>query len=63
MLGCKPMETPLEGNSFLSSKVSKNDELLTSITQYQKLIYLTLTKPDISCDVQTIHAFSSLVSC
>lgn len=52
MLGSKPMVTPLESNTIFSNTESDKDKLLPNITEYQKLvgklIYLTITRPDIS---------------
>lgn len=56
-LGCKPLNTPMEVN--LSFKHGTNPKQLANIYVYQKLIgkliYLTLTRPDISF---TVHALS-----
>ncbi|GJQ93957.1 putative RNA-directed DNA polymerase [Tanacetum coccineum] len=66
MLACKPCGTPIESNPNSKKLVSKfgDDEALTGITQYQKLvgklIYLTMTRPDISyavhCLSQVMHS-------
>ncbi|GJY03740.1 putative RNA-directed DNA polymerase [Tanacetum coccineum] len=66
MLACKPCGTPIESNPDSKKLVSKfgDDEALTGITQYQKLvgklIYLTMTRPDISyavhCLSQVMHS-------
>ncbi|GJX54834.1 ribonuclease H-like domain-containing protein [Tanacetum coccineum] len=52
LLACKPVSTPLPENIILAHKESKDDKFLKNITSYQrlvgKLIYLTLTRPDIS---------------
>lgn len=53
MLGCKPCNTPID-LSFKISSFGENDQdsLLNDFTSYQKLIgkliYLTITRPDIS---------------
>lgn len=62
LLGCKPVNTPLDLSTSVSNfGVDKNDVLLTNITGYQqligKLIYLTYTRPDISFSVQTLSQF------
>nr|XP_043639383.1 uncharacterized mitochondrial protein AtMg00810-like [Erigeron canadensis] len=60
MLGCKPMHTPLEMNITVKP-FTKNGKMLDNITVYQKLIgkliYLTLTRPDISYSVQCLSQF------
>nr|KAJ0206328.1 hypothetical protein LSAT_V11C500275040 [Lactuca sativa] len=53
ILGCKPMNTPLETNFVInSSDFDKSDELLNNKTEFKKLIgkliYLTITRHDIS---------------
>ncbi|GJW38884.1 ribonuclease H-like domain-containing protein [Tanacetum coccineum] len=52
LLACKPVSTPLPENIILAHKESKDDKFLKNITSYQrlvgKLIYLTLTRLDIS---------------
>ncbi|GJR08422.1 putative RNA-directed DNA polymerase [Tanacetum coccineum] len=54
MLGCKPASTPIEINTNKQSRkiIEKNDYPLISFGNYQKLvgklIYLTITRPDIS---------------
>ncbi|GKB87193.1 ribonuclease H-like domain-containing protein [Tanacetum coccineum] len=64
MLACKPCGTPIESNPDNKKLVSKfgDDEALTGITQYQKklvgkLIYLTMTRPDIS---YAVHCLSQV---
>nr|XP_043638237.1 uncharacterized mitochondrial protein AtMg00810-like [Erigeron canadensis] len=61
LLGCKPMKSPLEANVVLASKESQNDKLLTNVTEYQKLIgkliYLTITRPDIAYSVQCLSQY------
>ncbi|PWA72013.1 hypothetical protein CTI12_AA274590 [Artemisia annua] len=64
MLGCRPCGTPIETNPDNTKLVSKfgDDELLTGVTNYQKLvgklIYLTLTRPDIS---YVVHCLSQVM--
>ncbi|XP_071708189.1 uncharacterized protein [Rutidosis leptorrhynchoides] len=61
MLGCKPANTPIESNLYVACDPSEKDPLLSNITEYQKLIgrliYLTLTRPDISYAVQVLSQF------
>ncbi|GJU43528.1 ribonuclease H-like domain-containing protein, partial [Tanacetum coccineum] len=64
LLACKPASTPLPENIILAHKESEDDKFLKNITSYQrlvgKLIYLTLTRLDISysvhCLSQHMHA-------
>ncbi|KAJ0909446.1 putative RNA-directed DNA polymerase [Helianthus annuus] len=60
-LGCKPISTPIEQSYLVTSKVDKNQELLKNVTGFQKLIgkliYLSLTRPDISYTVQFLSQF------
>nr|KAJ0188894.1 hypothetical protein LSAT_V11C900492590 [Lactuca sativa] len=62
--GCKPIKTPLEAKKFATRDNDKNDEKLENITKFQrlvgKLIYLTITRPDISYRVQILN-LSSLI--
>ncbi|GJZ03089.1 ribonuclease H-like domain-containing protein [Tanacetum coccineum] len=66
--GCKPVMTPLPENIVLAHKESENDKFLVNLANYQrlvgKLIYLTLTRPDISYDVHCLsqHMHSPLKS-
>jgi Reverse transcriptase (RNA-dependent DNA polymerase) len=57
-LGAKPANTPMETNTKLRLE---EGELLADIGQYQrlvgKLIYLTVTRPDISFAVSTVSQF------
>lgn len=62
MLACKPVRTPLDTNAVIKKDgVNDSDNLLTNITEFQKLIgkliYLTITRPDISYAVQTLSQF------
>ncbi|XP_071738757.1 uncharacterized mitochondrial protein AtMg00810-like [Rutidosis leptorrhynchoides] len=60
LLGSKPCQTPIEPNVRFDDN-NVNDLPLTNITQYQrlvgKLIYLTLTRPDISYSVHVLSQF------
>ncbi|GKB63353.1 ribonuclease H-like domain-containing protein [Tanacetum coccineum] len=64
LLACKPAATPLQQNNVLSFDETEKDKFLPSMTEYQKLvgklIYLSVTRPDIAYDVhclsQHIHA-------
>lgn len=66
LLGSKPAATPMEANLVLSSAElhNSNDCLLTNISNYQKLvgklIYLTLTRPDIA---YSVHCLSYACTC
>lgn len=55
MLGCKPVKTPLESNLNFDNN---NDGLLENISDFQilvgKIIYLTITRPDIAYYVQLL---------
>lgn len=68
LTGSKPANTPLEQNQRLTSiefdhnsKITSRDELLTDPRSYQKLVgkllYLTMTRPDISFAVQNLSQF------
>lgn len=52
LLGCKPLSTPIEQNLSINTSEAEKDKPLLNITEYQKimgkLIYLTLTRSDIS---------------
>ncbi|KAJ0808240.1 putative RNA-directed DNA polymerase [Helianthus annuus] len=60
-LGCKPVATPIELSSLVNSKTEKNTDCVVDVTNYQKLIgkliYLSLTRPDISYAVQFLSQF------
>ncbi|KAJ0909110.1 putative RNA-directed DNA polymerase [Helianthus annuus] len=60
-LGCKPVNTPIEQSYVVKSKLDKDQKLLNNITCFQKLIgkliYLSLTRPDISYTVQFLSQF------
>ncbi|KAJ0617172.1 putative RNA-directed DNA polymerase [Helianthus annuus] len=60
-LGCKPVGTPIEQSHLVTSKTSKDIKFLDNITGFQKLIgkliYLSLTRPDISYSVQFLSQF------
>jgi Reverse transcriptase (RNA-dependent DNA polymerase) len=57
-LGCKPASTPIDINMKLNAE---DGELLEDINQYQKLvgklIYLTVTRPDLSFAVSQVSKF------
>ncbi|GKF33399.1 hypothetical protein Tco_0106599, partial [Tanacetum coccineum] len=61
MLACKPVDTPLLSNLFISNEATDNDLVLENISDYQKLmgklIYLTNTRPDISYVVHCLSQF------
>ncbi|KAJ0622209.1 putative RNA-directed DNA polymerase [Helianthus annuus] len=60
-LGCKPVNTPIEQSYLVNSKLDKDHKALKNITGFQKLIgkliYLSLTRPDISYTVQFLSQF------
>ncbi|KAJ0522073.1 putative RNA-directed DNA polymerase [Helianthus annuus] len=60
-LGCKPVSTPIEQSSLVTSKIDKSQQLLKNVTGFQKLIgkliYLSLTRPHISYTVQFLSQF------
>ncbi|GKA35818.1 ribonuclease H-like domain-containing protein [Tanacetum coccineum] len=64
MVACKPCSTPIEVNPENKKIISKyrDDVPLTGITNYQKLvgklIYLTMTRPDI---LYTVHCLSQVM--
>lgn len=59
LLACRPALTPLPENIVLNHQESNDDKLLRNITSYQKLvgklIYLTMTRPDIA---YVVHCLS-----
>ncbi|XP_022032267.1 uncharacterized mitochondrial protein AtMg00810-like [Helianthus annuus] len=61
MTGCKPVSCPIEANHVLSHLCEKDNEPLTNITVYQKLvgklIYLSHTRPDIAYSVHYLSQF------
>ncbi|KAJ0772240.1 putative RNA-directed DNA polymerase [Helianthus annuus] len=60
-LACKPIKTPIEQSYLITAKISKNQSFLKNVTGFQKLIgkliYLSLTRPDISYAVQFLSQF------
>ncbi|XP_071699347.1 uncharacterized protein [Rutidosis leptorrhynchoides] len=60
-LKTKPFGTPIEPNACVNCESSEKDKFLTNITEYQKLvgrlIYLTLTRPDISFAVHILSQY------
>ncbi|KAJ0539687.1 putative RNA-directed DNA polymerase [Helianthus annuus] len=60
-LACKPVFTPIELSHVVNARMSTCKESLKDITSYQKiigkLIYLSLTRPDISYAVQYLSQF------
>ncbi|GKC41397.1 ribonuclease H-like domain-containing protein, partial [Tanacetum coccineum] len=68
LLACRPVVTPLPENIVLSHKETAYDKFLQNITAYQKLveklIYLCMTRPDISYAVNCLsqHMHSPLQS-
>lgn len=62
LLGCKPVKVPLDSYSKIDKNgIDSSDSLLTNIIGFQKLIgkliYLTVTRLDISYTVQTLSQF------
>ncbi|KAJ0591220.1 putative RNA-directed DNA polymerase [Helianthus annuus] len=60
-LGCKPVGTPIELSHVITNKIENDKSLLENITGFQKLvgklIYLSLTRPDISYAVQFLSQY------
>ncbi|KAM0019556.1 putative RNA-directed DNA polymerase [Helianthus debilis subsp. tardiflorus] len=60
-LGVKPVNTPIEQSHVLAGKLDKNLDLVKDVTSFQKLIgkliYLSITRPDISYAVQFLSQF------
>ncbi|KAJ0536438.1 putative RNA-directed DNA polymerase [Helianthus annuus] len=60
-LGCKPVGTPIEQSHVITNKVDKDKSFLENISGFQKLIgkliYLSLTRPDISYVVQFLSQY------
>ncbi|KAL9250699.1 Retrovirus-related Pol polyprotein from transposon RE1-like protein [Drosera capensis] len=60
-LGCKPVDTPMEQNLKLSNFTDEPDFIIPNLDMYRrlvgKLIYLTVTRPDISFAVSLVSQF------
>ncbi|KAJ0888786.1 putative RNA-directed DNA polymerase [Helianthus annuus] len=60
-LGCKPVGTPIELSHVVTNKIENSKVVLENITGFQKLvgklIYLSLTRPDISYAVQFLSQY------
>ncbi|KAJ0558902.1 putative RNA-directed DNA polymerase [Helianthus annuus] len=60
-LGVKPVNTPIEQSHVLAGKLDKKLDLVKDVTSFQKLIgkliYLSITRPDISYAVQFLSQF------
>ncbi|KAF5822598.1 putative RNA-directed DNA polymerase [Helianthus annuus] len=60
-LGCKPVNTPIELSHVVNKRAESDRTELIDITNYQKLIgkliYLSITRPDISYSVQYLSQF------
>lgn len=58
LLGCKPAETPMDSSTHLSRETSAHDQPLEDPGMYRrlvgKLIYLTVTRPDITFAVSVV---------
>lgn len=62
MLSCKPADTPFDLSTVVSNVgIDKSDDLISDFTGYPKLIgkliYLTITRPDISFAIQSLSKF------
>ncbi|KAJ0805739.1 putative RNA-directed DNA polymerase [Helianthus annuus] len=60
-LGCKPVNTPIELSHVVNKRTDSDREELIDVTNYHKLIgkliYLSITRPDISYAVQYLSQF------
>ncbi|KAM0071898.1 putative RNA-directed DNA polymerase [Helianthus debilis subsp. tardiflorus] len=60
-LGCKPVTTPIEQSFLVTNKCKNDQKVLENVNGFQrligKLIYLSLTRPDISYTVQFLSQF------
>ncbi|KAJ0463521.1 putative RNA-directed DNA polymerase [Helianthus annuus] len=60
-LGCKPVTTPIEQSFLVTNKCKSDQKVLENVNGFQrligKLIYLSLTRPDISYAVQFLSQF------
>ncbi|KAJ0881528.1 putative RNA-directed DNA polymerase [Helianthus annuus] len=60
-LGCKPVGTPIEQSHIITNKIDKDEKFLENVNGFQKLIgkliYLSLTRPDISYIVQFLSQY------
>ncbi|KAF5754617.1 putative RNA-directed DNA polymerase [Helianthus annuus] len=60
-LGCKPVGTPIEQSHVITAKTDKDENFLENVSGFQKLIgkliYLSLTRPDISYAVQFLSQY------
>ncbi|KAJ0746343.1 putative RNA-directed DNA polymerase [Helianthus annuus] len=60
-LGCKPVGTPIKLSHVVTNKIENDKVVLENITGFQKLvgklIYLSLTRPDISYAVQFLSQY------
>ncbi|KAJ0675133.1 putative RNA-directed DNA polymerase [Helianthus annuus] len=60
-LGVKPVNTPIEQSHIIANKLSLNQSVVKDVTNFQKLIgkliYLSITRPDISYAVQFLSQF------
>nr|XP_043616440.1 uncharacterized mitochondrial protein AtMg00810-like [Erigeron canadensis] len=61
LLGAKPMKTPMDMNLVIFDRLDNTDPFIENITLYQKiigkLIYLTISRPDISYSVQCLSQY------
>ncbi|XP_021979963.1 uncharacterized mitochondrial protein AtMg00810-like [Helianthus annuus] len=60
-LGCKPVTTPNEQSFLVANKCEKDQKVLKNVNGFQrltgKLLYLSLTRPDISYTVQFLSQY------